>query len=95
MIAQRSSTTAAAAEPKVYTPPQLARKYAVTPDKVIGWIKAGELAALNLASTVTGRPRYKITQEAVAAFERRRAVLSPPAPVARRRRTQTGVKEFY
>ena len=33
------------------------------------WIASGELAARNLARKTTGRPRWKITLEALAAFE--------------------------
>jgi helix-turn-helix protein len=70
---------------KVWTPPRLAKRYGVSVDKVIRWILAGELAAMNLATTTTGRPRYKITQESVEAFEARRTVLSPP-PRSRRKK---------
>jgi transposase len=76
------------------TPPQLAKRYGVSADKVVGWILAGELAAVNLATVANGRPRYKIAEEAVQVFEQRRAVVSPPP---RRKRT-TPVKnsgKFY
>lgn len=72
--------------PPIWTPPKLAKYYGVSTDKVVRWILAGELAAINLATTTTGRPRYKITQEAVEAFEARRAILSPP-PRARRKQS--------
>lgn len=90
-------TAASALECQMFTPPQLAKRYGVTADKVVRWILAGELAALNLATTTIGRPRFKISPEAVEAFERRRAVLSPPAgrSPCRRRKTQAGVKEFF
>jgi hypothetical protein len=65
-------------DPEVFTPPQLAKRYRVSCDKIVRWILAGELAAMNLATTTSGRPRYRITAEALAAFEARRAVLSPP-----------------
>ena len=67
-----------ATESEIFTPPQLAKRYGVNVDKVIRWILAGELAAMNLATRADGRPRYKITREAVEAFEARRAILSPP-----------------
>lgn len=67
------------AEQPIYTtPPRLARRYGVSVDKVVRWILAGELEALNLATSPSGRPRYKITEEAIQAFERRRTVLCPP-----------------
>ena len=70
---------------KVWTPPQLAKRYGVSTDKIVRWILAGELSAMNLATVTTGRPRYKITQAAVEAFEARRAILSPPTRPRRKR----------
>lgn len=70
-------------ELQVFTPPQLAKLWAVAPEKVIGWILAGELEAVNFAARLGGRPRYRITREAKEAFERRRAVVVKPAKVRR------------
>jgi hypothetical protein len=70
-------TTATKSE--VFSPQQLAKRYGVAVDKITRWILAGELAALNLAQRADGRPRYRITAEAVEAFEQRRAVLCPPS----------------
>lgn len=77
---------------RVYSPPMLAKRYGVSVDKVIRWILAGELVAMNLATTTTGRPRYKITQEAVESFEARRTILSPPP---RRTRPVRNSGKFY
>ena len=71
---------------EMLTPPKLAKRYGVSVDKIIRWILAGELAAMNLATVADGRPRYKITEEAVQAFEARRATR---APVLTRRRKRT------
>jgi len=49
------------------SPPQLARRYGVKPSRVIAWIRAGELAAINIGGG--GRPRYRITPEAIREFE--------------------------
>jgi hypothetical protein len=76
-----------ATEPEFYNPPQLAKRYGVAVEKIIRWILAGELAAMNLATKVGGRPRYKVTAEAVEAFEQRRAVLSPAPRTPRRKKT--------
>lgn len=72
--------------PPIWTPPKLAKRYGISVDKVIRWILAGELSAMNLATTTSGRPRYKITQEAVEAFEARRAILTPPPRIHRKKR---------
>lgn len=54
---------------------ELAERYGVNISKVGEWIRNGELRALNVAQTINGhRPRYRITAEAVAEFERRRTV---------------------
>ena len=80
---------------KVWTPPQLAKRYGVSTDKVVRWILAGELAAMNLATVTTGRPRYKVKDEAVEAFEARRAILStPPRPPRKKRLPDDFVRHF-
>ncbi len=57
-----------------FTPPQVAHRYGVNADKVRGWIRAGEMRAINVAMNMAGRPRYVVTPEALAAFERYRSV---------------------
>lgn len=52
------------------TPPQLARKWGVSPEKVRGFIKSGELRAGNFATDPNGdRPRYRIDPDDVRRFE--------------------------
>jgi hypothetical protein len=70
----------------------LARRYRVSPDKVRAWIRRGELAAVNTASALCGKPRWVVTAEALAAFEKRRGG-PPPAPPRRRRRP--AVVDYY
>jgi hypothetical protein len=78
-----------------YTPPELARRYRVTADKVLGWIRSGQLSAVNVAQRPDGRPRWRISQEAIEAFERARS--ARPAPVVRRvkRKRLAGIKEYF
>jgi excisionase family DNA binding protein len=64
------------------TPPQLARLLGVSPDKILAWIGAGELKAINVATKVGCRPRYRIDQRDLEDFERRRAA----GPTARQTR---------
>lgn len=66
-----------------YTVSQVAERYLVDADKVLGWIRAGELAALNVVQRVGGRPRWRITAEALAAFEASRAA-QPRLKIVRR-----------
>ena len=76
------------------TPPELARQWGIDVAKVLKWIKSGELRAVNLATTRTGRPRYAIDQADMAIFEASRAV-HPPAPRVRRRRRDPAIIEFF
>jgi hypothetical protein len=71
----------------------LARRWKVGEDKVRGWIARGELAAVNVASTLAGRPRWRIMPDAVTQFEKRRGSAPPPKPQRRRRRQET--VDFY
>ncbi len=66
--------------PQYFTPRQLARRWNVHIDKVLTFIKSGTLAAFNVASVKSTRPRYRISIEAVAAFERDRSA-GPPSAV--------------
>jgi hypothetical protein len=65
----------------------LAKRYHVNPAKIIGWIRTGELTAVNIASRPGQRPRWIITPEQLAAFESLRcsSVTVKPNPIRRRR----------
>ena len=82
---------------KKYTPPRLAELWGISPDKIISFIKAGELRAIDISSDRNSiRPRYLIDVADVEAFETSRAVV-PPAPKTkrRRRRRDAGIKEYF
>ncbi len=64
----------ATANPSKITPRALAREWGVSHCKVLAWIKAGELRAINGATIQNIRPRYLIDQADVRAFEARRRV---------------------
>lgn len=68
------------------TPPELAARWGVSPDKIVYWIRAGELRAID-ASLLRGRgrPRYLIDEDDIEAFEAARLV-APPLPQPSRRR---------
>lgn len=70
--------------------------YCVTAHTVLGWIRRGELRAINVGRRPgTKKPRWRITQDALTSFEQLRAV-SPPPPRGRgKRRTEGGVIKFY
>jgi excisionase family DNA binding protein len=78
------------------TPSEVAERYGVSPDKVIAWIRAGELRAMNIATRPGGRPRYAIDETDLLAFEVRRQVHTPAKRSGRRRGRASGdVIEFF
>ena len=82
-----------AASERGLTVADVAKRYRVSPDKVRRWIVRGELAAINTAAVLCGKPRWVITADALVAFERRRASAPPPKPPRRRRRRD--VIDYY
>ena len=62
---------------------------------ILSWIRNGELRAFNVGvSPGKKKPRWRITEEALAAFEMLRTP-SAPAPKAHRRRQAADVIQFY
>lgn len=78
-----------------FTPPAIGRRYGVKPQKVLLWIANGELDAVNVAERPTGRPRWRITSEAIERFELRRSAVPRIKPQRRRRRRLEGIKEYF
>ncbi len=72
----------------------VAKRFRVSPDKVRGWIRRGELLAVNTADNLYGRPRFIISPESLAAFERGRQAATPTAPKPRRRK-RTNLVDYY
>ena len=77
-----------------YTPPEVARRLRVKPSKVLGWIRRGELRAINVAERQGGRPRWRVLAEDLAAFEAARGA-QPQVRVPRRRRGDADVRVKY
>ena len=76
------------------TPPEVACVYGVKPATVIGWIRAGELRAIDIARRGAKRPRYRIDPADLAVFENGRAVEAPTKPKRRSTKRQD-VIEFF
>lgn len=72
----------------------LCRRWKIGPDKVHGFISRGELIAVNVATTLSGRPQWRITPEAVTLFEQRRSSGPSAKPKRRRHRRQHEV-DYY
>jgi len=75
-----------------FTVADLAHRFRVGEDKIRAFIARGELAAINTSSSMSARPRFVVTPDALAEFERRRSASAPPKP--RRRRKTTGT-DYY
>lgn len=75
------------------TPPEIAAKYGCKPETVIGWIRSGELRAINLARPGSLKPRFRISYEALELFELARAVV-PREPVVRKPKIDLDIKKF-
>ena len=85
--------TTASCKTKI-SPPQLAQQWGIDVAKVLKWIKAGKLRAIDASTRRGGRPRYLIDQTDLAAFEASRTV-QPPMPKVRRRRADPNVVQFF
>jgi excisionase family DNA binding protein len=78
-----------------YTIRDICNRFGVHEQTVLAWIHSGELKAVNVGRAPgKKKPRWRITQEALDAFEALRAA-TPPAPKTRRRKKPTDVVEFY
>jgi excisionase family DNA binding protein len=77
------------------TPPQYAKRLGVKPDTVVGWIRSGELRAINVARRDAKRPRYRISLDSVIAFENGRAASATTSKPTKRRKQQTDVITFF
>jgi excisionase family DNA binding protein len=66
-------------------PREVAAYLRVSQDKVLHWIRSGEMRAINTATNLCGKPRWSVTAEALAEFEKRRSSEPPPKPERRRR----------
>jgi hypothetical protein len=84
------------------SPQQVARMWGTAHDKILEFIKNGELAAFNVAAKTSSRPRYKITLAAVKQFEEGHAgrdpARVPPAPRQQHQRpraSQPAAKKYF
>jgi hypothetical protein len=69
-----------------YSVNDLCRRWKVGKDKIRGFRRRGELIAVNVATTLSGKPQWRITPESMERFEKRRSSAPTPKPAARRRR---------
>lgn len=67
----------------------VAERYGVSEHTVIEWIHSGELKAVDVSRKRGGRPRWRITEESLEAFE----LSKMPTPTAPRTRTRKTVDD--
>ena len=79
---------------RYYTAPEVADMLVVNPGKILSWIRSGELRATNVAASLIGRPRWRVSPADLAVFKARRAA-GPPPPKTRPRRKTVGVIQFF
>lgn len=71
-------------------------RYGVNEHTVLWWIRSGELRAFNVGRRPGARkPRWRITTEALEAFEAMRMVTPAPTPRRRRGRKPDSEISFY
>jgi excisionase family DNA binding protein len=79
----------------MYTVQDIQRRYGVSVHTVLGWVRSGELRAVNVGRRAGAKkPRWRVSEEALAAFEQLRTP-TPPPPRARRKKRPAGIIEFY
>jgi excisionase family DNA binding protein len=73
----------------------ICERFGVSRATVLRWIRVGELLAVNVSRRRDSKkPRWRVSAEALAQFERLRTP-TPPPPRASRRKRPGGVIEFY
>lgn len=82
---------------RFFSPPKAAKILEVNSDKVLAWIKSGELVAVNVAANANGeRPRWRISEDELGKFLlRRRHAASVDIKPTRRRRSQAAPTTRY
>lgn len=78
---------------KTYSIREIRERYGVGEHTVLAWVRRGELRAIDVSRKPGGRPKWRITQEALDAFEAHRTPTPPPSRAKRRR--PAGVIEYY
>lgn len=82
---------------RTFTVMDVCERYGVDQHTVLKWLKTGELKGFSVSvSPGSKRPRWRITDQALAAFELSRTP-APPIPRARRRKPADAgdVIKFY
>ena len=81
----------------MYTVEDLCQRYSVTSHTVLQWIHSGQMVAVNVGRQPGARkPRWRVTEASLEAFEAARASRESPGRVrAPRRKRPDQVIDFY
>jgi len=71
------------------TPPELARRWRVAPEKIVVMIRKGVLHGFDVSTPGSRRPRYRVNISEVISYEERRSAAAPVKAVRRKRKKQT------
>ncbi|MEN6404846.1 MAG: helix-turn-helix domain-containing protein [Thermoguttaceae bacterium] len=82
------------ASARYLTPPAVAERLAVDPHRVLGWIRRGELHAVNVGDGEM-RPRYRVSEADLQIFLAARSAGPAPKIARVRRRRDQHVEEFF
>ena len=78
------------------SPADVATELGIRVAHVLRWLRTGELRGSNVALRATGRPRWRISRQALDQFLLARQPSPPaPRPPRRRRRVPEGIIQFY
>jgi len=77
-----------------YSVADLARRWRIGRDKVRGFIRRGEIVAVNFSTVLSGKPQWRVMPEEASRFEQRRSSAAP-VKTAPRRRQPAGATDFY
>lgn len=81
--------------PRYRTPPEAAKELRVGHEKILHFIRTGQLVAVNLSSDPGGRPRWLIAPEELERFLAARSSTPVTKTKPIRRRKQQQVKDFF
>ena len=81
---------------RTLTVSEMCERYAVNEHTVLGWIRSGELKAVNVGRHPgLKKPRWRITPEALTTFEQLRTPTATPPVTRRRKKADTSEVVFY
>ncbi len=77
------------------TPAEIAAQWHCSTDHVLDLIRGKHLKGVCISPPGSKRPRYRVTQQALAEYETRNQTATPKSTVRRSRQQLAGVTEFY